>query len=290
MSTSTSGPEAGPAHPGMVAFIQAGHGHTRVSGQQEVLSSASEALVVEEANTCPPAQLVMISTVARQDGEESAELGIALTGSGVGMMPQVRAVTAATAEVCHAPPGVVDTGVQTNASLPACKLLTDTENGCGVASCDVKGQADTRTAEPAESAPANCVSDDCMASSDVNAEEPAMYTSKAGGVASGPGKQLCMSHGRNTQRDGVCAQAEMQTIGKCDAVQYTSGRVESDLIDSEQTQQARPALLDLVTACGCHDSLKDLIRADSNCLAYRNDRFLMSVVEQIWDSLTSERI
>lgn len=280
LSTSTSGPEAVPKQACLVAPIQAGHGDFRGNVQQEVSPSTSEAVVLE-ATTWPPARLILSSIGAKQDGEESAKLGRACTGSGVSMMPQVMAATAATMKVCHTQTEVVDTDVQTDASLPAGKLNTDTGNSCGVPSCHVKGPADTHTAEPAESAPAKCVSDDCTASSDVDAEESAMHNSKADGVASDPTKQLCMSRCHTTQRDGVCAQAEVQTTGKCDPIQYTRGHVESDLTDSKQLQHARPALLDLVTACGGHDSLKDLIRCDMSCLAYKNDPFLMSVVEQM---------
>lgn len=282
LSASTSDPEAGPAQAGLVAPIQAGHSDTRGSGQQAVSLGAREALALAEA-MCPPSQLVIISTGARQDREESASIGMAFTGRGVSKMPHVRAETGAKADVCDAPPEVVDMGVQTDASLAACKLDTDPETRCSVSNCHVKGQADTHTAQPAESAPADCVSYDGMASSDVDAEESAEHSSKAGGVASGAGKQLYMSYGHC-----VSEQAEMQNIGSCDPVQCTSGRVESALTERKQMQQARPALLDLVTACGVHDSLKELIRADRNCLAYKKDQILLSVVEQIWDLLTAD--
>ena len=322
---STSGTEAHPGQACLAANALAGAGHRNLggNGQHEVLQGASEALMLAEMHACPPSQ-VITSTGIEQAGE-SAQLGIVLTGHGVcmiGRLPEARAEAAA---VCDVQTELADTGMQTDFSMLACKLPAETKSCCGAPIGGAEVKADTQVTEPeeslsvlgsgqvsgssanqeaarqhslpdgpvAESACGVCPLEDGLSSSDADAEGPVMHNSKTGGIAIIPGVQLCMSNVDANQSDDMCAQAGMQRIGKTDRVQHGSAHVESNMSACQQNmavQQARLAMLGLVTACGGHDSLKELIRADMSCFLYEKDCLLMSIVERIRDTLTADSI
>ena len=321
---STIDAEADPAQAGLAAHcpIWAGEGDFRSDGQQEVSQGARQALMLAVVHARCPSQLITTSTGVRQ-ARESAQLRTALTGTGVSVVPEARVqAAAAAAEMCDVHTELVDTGVQADASVLAGKLQAETESCYCAPIGDVKVKADTPPAESAESVSAHprlgsestatheavrhhslhdgpaaasahgiCVSEDDLSSWDANAEAPAVHSSKAGGVAIMiiPGKHLCMSNVDANQSDYMCSQTGMQTINKSDRVQCGNAPAESDTTDCQQTmamQQARPAMLGLVTACGGHDSLKELIKVDMSCFSYEKDCFLMSVVEKIRDTMT----
>ena len=326
LSASTFDTEADPAQAGLAAHctVWAGEGDFKSHGQQEVSVGTSQALMLAEVHARCPSQLVTTSTRVRQ-AWESAQLRTALTGTGVsvvGMLPKARVQVAATAEMCDVHTELTDTGVQADASMLAGKLQAESKSCCSAPNGDNEVQADTQSAESAdsvgssdselvsgststheaarhqslpdgpavESAPGISVSKNDLSSCDANAEAPAMHSSRACGTAIIPGEHLCTSDVDANQSDYTCPQTEMQTIGKTDTVQYKSAPTESKTTDSQQNmamQQARPAMLGLVTACGGHDSLVELIRADMSCFLYEQDRLLMSVVEKITDTLTA---
>ena len=296
LSASTFSTEAHPAQAGLAANSPAGavHGDFRHNGQHKALLGTSEALMLAEMHASPPSQLIATSTGVRQAGG-SAQLGIVCVGHGasmLGMLPEARVQAAATAGVCAAHTELMETGMQTDASVLACKRQVDIKSCCSAPIGSIEVQADSQSAESAESesmsdsgltsgsaakheaarhqalpdgpaaesAHAACVSGNGK-SSDAHAEGPAMHSSKAGGIAISPREHLCMSN--------------------VDANQSDDGH----MTDSMAMSQTQPAMLGLVTACDGHDSLKELIRADMSCFSYEKDCLLMSIVEEIRDTL-----
>ena len=300
---STSSTEAHPTQAGLPANAPAGAGHDdfRDNAQHKLLLGTSEALRLAEMHACPASQLITTSTGLRQAGE-SAQLGVVLIGHSVSMtdmLPEARVQAAATAEGYDAQTEHTHTGMQTDASMLACKRQVESKSCCSAPSGGVKVQADTQSAESAELASISdlglvagsaakqeaarhqslpngpaaesahdvCVSGNGASSSDADAEASAMHSCKADGIAISPGEQLCMSNVDAIQSDhGITADSQP-----------------SMHVAMPQTQ---PAMLGLVTACGGHDSLKELIRADKSCFSYEKDCLLMSVVEQIRGILT----
>lgn len=316
LSASTSSTEARPASRGLDASAPAaGQGDFRGGGQHDMLLSAREVLIEEGMHACPQ---LTTSTGVRQAGE-AAQLSIVPGGHGVSMMgllPEAKVQAAGTAEVCDVQTELADTGMQTDVSMLACQLQAETKSCCSAPISGVRVKADSQFTEPAESVIASdsglvsgsaaktdaarhqslhdgpagesaCntyVSGDGLSSSGADAEGPTMHSSKVGGTAVVLGEAFMSSVDAN-QNGNMCAQTGMQKIGKTDRVQDGNAHM-SDCQQNMPMQQVQPAMLGLVTACGGHDSLKELIRADMSCFWYEKDYLLMSVVEKIRDTLT----
>lgn len=263
--------------------------------------------------------------------EASAQLGIPLAGSSVSIMTDMLqeagcsrvAAAAATAVVYQAQTEVVETGVQTDASMSPCRLNTGTKSGCSGIDCLVELQADTqsvgsahsisasdsssesgpvarkaatshrslpaRAAAESRSAMVPCLTEEDLASGAAHADL-ATHSKAVRNATGASGNQTCLSNVAAAQTDASC-QDDAQA-GLCSTAQYQS---ESEKFTSNSARtvvldQASPFLLELVTACDGHNSLKELIRADMCCFPYESDSFLMSVCGQITNTLTHDNL
>ena len=224
---------------------------------------------------------------------------------------------AATAVVSDAQTEVASTGVQTDGSLLACQLHTEAGSACRASSCSVEYSQTAQSAEPgsapfsryhssaeakqeaaslrhqspsagaaAESAHGASAIEDGLASVAVVANGSAMRN-KVTEATHPPGKQSCMNNGNAVEIDSVCpvtAQAGMQKTGKFSTFLYENDCTRRSTTNSKGNvvvDRPESALLELVTACGGHNSLKELIRADMSCFPYERDCFLMSVCDEI---------
>ena len=302
------------------------HDDLTCDGQsQVVLQGGRDVSVSAEPPACSPLQLLATGPGDRLT-RVSAQLGILagqgvsiMTGRLLEASGSRVAAAVESAVACEAQTEVVEIGVQTDANMSACMLDTGNTGGRSGVNRVVESRADTEFVESAQSVSATDSSSNSKpaarqaaashhslaaggaesgaavelgltkhdrASSAIHAPQIATH-SKANGIATGaPGNQTCLSNVVASQTDESC-QAATQA-GPCCTAQHQSesGQYTSSSKTSVVSNQALPCLLELVTVCGGHDSLKELIRADMRCFPYEKDGFLMSICGQIRESFS----